>query len=211
MNTAVFAPGDTIVFREFWGGKIWLAIPMLVIRDEAELIALYIPPGTVWKSHQSPDGKVSVPELRQNKNWVLRDAVWESYSPDIRLAIPGEPYSIFLFRNEGDKSLRYWYVNLEDAGAPMHRTARGFDATDLLLDLIIEPNLRDFRWEDEDELQEAVEIGLVTPEKARSLYAKGEEVRQLLTSGKSVFNEWQHWLPDPSWKKPVLPEGWDMV
>jgi uncharacterized protein len=209
MKNSNFSPGSTIVYREFWDGKIWLAIPMLVIRDEADLVALHIPLGTVWKRHESPDGRVSVPRLRQSRSWVLRDAVWESHGPDIRLAIPGEPYSIFLFRNEGNNTLRYWYVNLEEDEAPMHRTAKGFDSTDLLLDLIIEPNLRDWRWDDEDELQEAVEIGLVTREKARALYVKGEEVRNLIMSGSSVYNEWKNWRPDPSWKVPVLPDGWD--
>jgi hypothetical protein len=209
MQNSCFSPGDTIVFREFWGGKIWLVIPAVVVHDNADLIALYIPPGTHWKRHQSLDGRVSVPQQRKNKSWALQDAVWESISPDIKLAIPGESYSIWVFRNEGDKSLRFWYINLEDKEAPMHRTAKGFDSTDLLLDLIIEPNMKDWRWDDEDELQEAVEIGLVTQEKARSLYKKGEEVRKLLTSGNSVFNEWQHWRPDPSWKIPVLPDGWD--
>jgi hypothetical protein len=30
-------------------------------------------------------------------------------------------------------------------------------------------------------------------------------------SGKSIFNSWEKWRPDPAWKVPVLPEGWDVL
>ena len=129
----------------------------------------------------------------------------------IRLTIPGESYSVLLFWNCNNNNLRYWYINLEDPVNPMRRTKLGFDLCDQILDIIVESNLKDWRWDDEDELQEAIEAHLISPEKAQALYAKGEKVRDLIMSGKSIFNGWEHWKPDLSWKVPVLPDGWDVV
>jgi hypothetical protein len=64
---------------------------------------------------------------------------------------------------------------------------------------------------DKDEFQEAQELGLISPERAKEMRAEGESVVRMLLSGESVFNGWEHWQPDPAWKIPTLPEGWDRV
>jgi predicted RNA-binding protein associated with RNAse of E/G family len=181
------------------------------VQDNAELIALHIPVSTQWKHHYGLHGDRISADERKNNKWILRDTIWESFYSYIKLAIPGESYSVLLFWNNTDNSFRRWYINLEDSENPMRRTAVGFDCTDQILDMIIDPNLKDWRWDDEDELSEVVELGLISPEKAKALYAKGEEVRDLLMSGKSIFNGWGYWKPDPSWQVPVLPDGWDIV
>ncbi len=204
-----FSKGKSIVLREIWDGKIWTARPMIVVQDNAELIALHIPLGTRWKHHYGQHDEHINADERKTKTWILRDT--ENSHCYIKLVIPGESYSVLLFWNSSYDSLRYWYINLEDPKNPMHRTAIGFDCTDQILDMIIEPNLKDWRWDDEDELQEAVASELISQEKAKALYAKGEKVRDLLISGKSIFNGWQKWRPDPSWKTAVLQDGWDIV
>jgi protein associated with RNAse G/E len=104
--------------------------------------------------------------------------------------------------------LRYWYINLE---YPLTRTDTGFDYTDMLLDILVEPDLKNWRWKDADEFQEAVDIGLISSQEAKMFRAEGEKALKLLQSGKSVFNAWEHWHPDPSWLVPVLPDGWDII
>jgi hypothetical protein len=209
MDHSKHSPGEIIVFREIWAGKIWTARPAIVVQDSAEILAFHVPLNTRWKRHRGTAGDhVTANELK-NKTWALQDTIWEYFPDYIHLTIPGESYSVKIFQNDDD-SLRCWYINLEDPEAPLHRTGIGFDSTDLLLDMIIEPNLKDWRWEDEDELQEVVEAGLISRAKAQALYAKGEEVRDLIVSGKSVFNRWEHWRPEPSWKVPALPPCWDI-
>jgi len=66
-------------------------------------------------------------------------------------------------------------------------------------------------WLDEDELTEAVDTGLMSSEKVAALYKDGEEALVLLQSGKSIFNEWENWRPDPEWSIPILPEDWDVI
>jgi predicted RNA-binding protein associated with RNAse of E/G family len=171
---------------------------------------IYRPAGTFDKNRRSLTGEQVTAHDRKYNTWVLEDAsrndVWM-----LKMTIPSEDYSVIAFWNAVDNAFRCWYINLEDPENPMRRTAIGFDCTDQILDMIIEPNLKDWRWDDEDELQEAIEAGLISPEKARSSYAKGEEVRDMIMSGKSIFNGWEHWKPDSSWKVPVLPDGWDVV
>jgi hypothetical protein len=210
LNNSRYSPGDRIVLREIWDGKIWTARPVIVVQDDTELVALHIPTNTRWKHHYGINGEHITAIERKNKTWILQDAIWENRPSYLKLAIPDESYSVILFWNNRGSLLR-WYINLEDSENPLLRTKIGFDYADYILDVIIEPDLRGWRWDDEDELQEAIESGLVSPEKARALYAKGEEVRDLIMSGKSVFNGWEHWQPDPSWKASDLPKGWDII
>ena len=111
----------------------------------------------------------------------------------------------YQFWLEKHSKLRSWYINLED---PLRRTSIGLDFMDQILDIIVEPDLSNWYWKDEDEFQEAQELGLISPERAREMRADGERV---VESGKSVFNGWEHWKPDPAWKIPTLPEGWEKV
>jgi hypothetical protein len=206
-----FKPGQTVLIREIWQGKIWNATPTIVIQDKPALIGLFVPTRTPCKRHYGPYGDRVTAEEHRNNNWKLRDMTVDKLLYFIILVIPGESYSIKIFWNTSDNSFRCWYINLEDPANPLHRTMKGFDSTDQILDLIIDPNLKDWRWDDEDELQEAIDAGLISPEKAKALYAKGEKVRDMIMSGKSIFNGWENWKSDLSWKVPVLPEGWDII
>ena len=205
-----FKPGQSILVREIWQGKIWTARPEIVVQDNPELIALYIPVSIHCKHYYGLHGDHITADERKNNAWTLRDIIQDSSYHYIKLAIPGQSYSVLVFWNSNDNSLRYWYINLEDQENPMRRTGMGFDLCDQMLDVIVEPNLKDWRWDDEDELREAIEAGLISQEKAKALYAKGEEVRDMIMSGQSIFNGWERWKPDAAWKVPVLPEGWDI-
>jgi predicted RNA-binding protein associated with RNAse of E/G family len=200
-----FKTGQAIVLRQFWQGRIWIARPFIVIQDTPQLMAFYMPTGTVTKSGKSVAKNIKPTEMLRT-GWDLHDDIWTGHGR-IRLTIPGQKYSVLLFWNN-DGSLNRWYINLED---PLVRTRLGFDYTDQVLDVILTPDLTSWRWDDEDELAEAVAAGLLSPEKAKSLYADGRSAIELLQSGKSVFNHWVNWRPDPPWPVPVLPAGWDQL
>jgi predicted RNA-binding protein associated with RNAse of E/G family len=201
-----FEPGRAIVIRELWQGKIWSARPAIVVQDTPELIGCYILPGSLWKMPRSAKGERVRPADRPCEGWRLYDATWLDISL-LRLSIPGQRYSVLIFRDEQGLLTR-WYINLEE---PLERTPLGFDFYDRILDVILTPDLSSWHWEDEDELEEAVAAGLISPEKAYTLYTDGQTVVELLQSGRSVFNHWAKWQPDPSWTVPVLPEGWDKL
>jgi hypothetical protein len=206
MNTNFFKPGQTIVHRDIWEGKIWSANPGIVIQDTEDILTVYRPYGIVSKRHTGLTGGDVTGIDRRDKKWTLIDSTWNNLS-NIRLNIPGEPYSVLIFRNKNDNK-PYWYINLEKT---ISRVNLYVNYTDFFLDLIIKPDLNSWYWEDEDELKKAVELGMISSKHSENLYAKGAEVRDLIMSGKSVFNEWINWRPDPEWKVPVLPEGWDII
>ena len=201
-----FKPGQTVLVREIWQGRVWTARSMVLVQDTTELLALYWVPGTIWKRARNHQGG-EVPAFdRKMQNWALHDDIWKGEGT-LRLSVPDAKYSVLIFRNM-DNNLSNWYINLE---YPLTRTTRGFDYTDMILDIIVEPDLKNWRWKDEDEFQEAQDLGLISAQEAHLFRTEGKKALKLLQSGKSVFKGWESWKPDPTWKVPVLPAGWDIV
>jgi hypothetical protein len=202
-----FTPGQPVLVREIWQGKIWTARPEIVVQDTPELLVLYKARGTHWKQAISPVGTEPPVQSRKSGQWRLSDTVW-NVAGNLRLNIPGSYYSVLAFWNDSHESLSCWYINLE---YPFTRTDKGFDYTDMLLDIIVEPDLKHWRWKDEDEFQHSLDIGLISPPEAKMFRAVGEKSLKLLQAGKSIFNAWEHWQPNPSWCVPILPGGWDVL
>ncbi|MER3553193.1 MAG: hypothetical protein C4331_02255 [Meiothermus sp.] len=100
-----------------------------------------------------------------------------------------------------------WKLNPE---APLKHTKIGFDARDHALDVIIEPGMQSWRLKDEDELAEAVEIGLFAELEA-------EAIRKTLSGALEDFFGKRHeemqnraeWKPHRGWTLPVLNEAWE--
>ncbi|MHB8104833.1 MAG: DUF402 domain-containing protein [Dehalococcoidales bacterium] len=202
IKESYFSVGQSILFRQMSGGRIWEARPAIVVRDAPDLGAFFVPPGSIWKEPI----KDITPAERIGKSWTLKDSVWV-YGGILRLSIPGASYSVLLLRN-ADGSLYEWYINLEE---PLRRTRLGFDYEDYILDIGISSDFSSWKWKDAEELAEAVELGLVSQDKAAALYEEGKKAVNWLISGKSPFNGWEKWRPDPTWAVPVLPVGWDKI
>ena len=116
-------------------------------------------------------------------------------------------HSVLLLWTAGFRELLLWYVNLEDR---LVRTPIGFDYLDQLLDIEIAADLSEWRWKDENEFQEAIASGLLTPEEADVIRTEGEGVIAALDAGRSPFDEpWDRWRPARSWRLPGLPDGWN--
>jgi predicted RNA-binding protein associated with RNAse of E/G family len=202
-----FQSGQSIILREIWKNRIWSARPAIVVQDEPELMAFYIPNGTICKEPKTLAGNRVTVESRVRSEWILEDEEW-SEPGRLKLIIPDTSYSVLIFWNAEGGSQRLWYINLED---PIQRTSHGYDYIDQLLDIIATPDLSEWHWKDEDELEEAVITGLITPGKAATMRVISEQVVNWLQSGQSPFNGWENWQPDSSWQIPILPDGWDTV
>jgi hypothetical protein len=184
-------PGDHVLVRQLFLGRIWSAVPAIVVRDEDELVANWLPPVPFAYAEGSLfDG------------WELRERAPRRRHGILRLTPPGRRHSILVFRHD-DGSLQGWYVNLEQ---PQRRTPHGFDFEDRLLDLFVEPDGKS-RWLDEDEFAEAVARGLFGDAEAAEIRAEGEGV----VAEWPFPTGWEDWRPDPSWELPSLPEGWDAL
>jgi hypothetical protein len=171
---------------------VWQAHAWFVVSDEEELLVLFAPIGAeAW----FPDYPIPRDE------WTLKRSPFQVNM--LLLVRPGAGHSTTLLW-DADWTLREWYVNFERPLRP--RTPVGFDYIDQALDLVCYP---DGRWEllDEDELEEALERGVLTEDDAAEAHADAERI----VAAWPFPTGWEDWRPDPGWEIPTLPAGWDVV
>jgi predicted RNA-binding protein associated with RNAse of E/G family len=187
-------PGDTVVLREAWHGRVWRVVVGRVVEDSEERIALFFPQGMPGRFPARADGsEVRIP----TEPWALAPRLGTRNV--LALFVPGGRYSLWLFRRP-DGTHDHWYVNFEQ---PLRRTAIGFDYRDEKLDLIVRSD-GSLEWKDEDELAEAAAHGLVD---ADEVWAEARRV----VAARPWPTGWEDWQPDPAWSIPELPEGWDRL
>jgi len=197
-------PGDAIALRETWRGHLFEARPATVVEDGVDRTILFVPAGALVAVAVDDDGR----QLRLPVGaWRLEFRPVRAFST-LSFAWPGTPYAI-LFLREPDGAPRGWYVNVQ---TPLARTSVGFDEVDHALDVLVSADRTSWSWKDEDELEDAVELGLFTPEDAAGFREAGERAIRHLVERQPPFDEpWEDWAPDPSWDVPSLPAGWDVV
>jgi hypothetical protein len=196
-----FQPGDGIVLREVWRGRVFEARPTIVVQDDPQQIMLLLPGGVRCGLPIGEDGR----ELRlPDRPWHLEIRPRGDQSI-LSFAWPETPYSVLLWT--ADDARQVWYVNLQD---PLTRTGLGFDTVDHALDVVIELDRSSWRWKDEEELAEAVRDGLFTPEEATGFRAWGKRAVERVLSREPPFDrDWVGWRPDPIWPIPELRPGWN--
>lgn len=187
--------GEHVVLRQLFVGRIWNAMPAVVVEQTPERLVTWLPPGVVTKS---PEGGLF-------DGWTLRDRLVRRPHGILRVKEPAEEWSLLHFWHE-DGSFAGWYVNLE---GPFLPTPIGWDYEDHLLDLWLEAEGK-WEWLDEDELARAVELGLRSEEEARAARAAGERaLARLLAAEPPDRTGLEAWRPDPAWALPALPPNWD--
>ncbi|MFI6930290.1 DUF402 domain-containing protein [Streptomyces sp. NPDC050287] len=208
-SAVYWAPGSQILwrYRENGGARFHIARPVTVVRDDSELLAVWMAPGTECVKPVLADGTpvhVEPLESRYTKpRSVIRDR-WFGTGV-LKLARPGEPWSVWLFWESGWQ-FKNWYVNLEE---PLARWSGGVDSEDHFLDITVDRDRR-WQWRDEDEFAQAQRDGLMDPQLARKVREAGHSAVRVIRAWGSPFSDgWQHWRPDPSWSVPSLPPDWD--
>ncbi len=187
------------------GNKVFWAYPTIVVQDTSELIVLYMPAGVVGKD---TDHKPTPRELLTPEKINIVDCQWER-TDVLFLIVPGDSFSTYLMWETGTKKMICWYVNLQE---PIQRTGIGFDTMDHMLDVVIRPDMTEWKWKDDDEFSEAQKVGVYSTEKAREIWDAGERAVRLVTSERrSIYEEWRRWQADPAWGIPELSPLWDKV
>ena len=198
--TRYWQQGDQIVLREIFRGRIWSGRPYTIVEDTPQRLIIYMGVGVRW---MRPVRRNSSAIRGRELHWTLREAVWPIEA--LRIVTPGRHHSVLLLWTEGFREFLKWYVNLED---PLTHSAVGFDYLDQFLDIEIAPDLSAWNWKDEDELEDAVANGLMTPQRADLIRAEGIRVIETLDKKAPPFDEqWHLWRPDPQWKSLGLPAG----
>jgi hypothetical protein len=178
---------------------------VIVVRDEPDLVALYWPVGT---PNKYPGRRITPHDLLANRGLPLIDSHW--VNTDVLILVqPTASHAVYAMWEGGHARFLCWYINLQ---APLHRTNIGFDTTDYILDIVIQPDCRAWHWKDEDEFKEAISIGVYSAEQAQAIRAEGEAViRQMQAGSPPFFKDWEHWLPPGDWSLPNFSPGWDRI
>ncbi|GGR69307.1 hypothetical protein GCM10010252_04170 [Streptomyces aureoverticillatus] len=209
VKVARWASGAQVLwrYRENAGDRFHICRPVTVVRDEEDLLAVWMAPGTECVKPVLADGTPVHREplaTRYTKPRTTRRDRW-SGTGVLKLARPGEPWSVWLFWEPGWR-FKNWYVNLEE---PRTRWHGGVDSEDHFLDISVSPD-RSWRWHDEDEFAQAQRAGLMSAEKAERVRAAGLRAVEVIRAwGPPFEDDWPHWRPDPSWRIPALPGDWD--
>ena len=180
-----------IVRREVLNdGRAWLELPVVVVRDEPELLATYIAEGTPF---HFPAGDWPTPSGRHP--WHGRPA-WQGHGV-LMLQRPGEAHAIWVFWHGPAREFTGWYVNLQE---PFRRTRAGLRhagprARHLGAGRAAAGNGRMRTCS-----RNASAKAGYTPEQVEETWAEGRRVVAELEAGRRWWDPWWAlWEPDPAW------------
>ncbi len=200
-----WSPGDVVVLREVWRGRVWTARPVNVVRDDDRLM-FFVPIGVQWYGPHDDDGR-GVNAFVDARRWHLAQRTWDR-SNVLSFAEPGRPHAALAF---WDAQWRFlgWYVN---AQTPLEREPLGFDYLDQELDLWLDGRDASWAWKDEDELERSVAAGIWSRDEAERIRSEVADLgRRVMERVPPFDRDWTSWRPDPSWPMPELPSGWDRL
>lgn len=197
-------PGTQIMWRYGRPG-LDFAAPMTVVRDDERELVAWLAVGTPVLKLVREDGR----DLRADPGDGFTaprrqvESVWTDYSV-LRVARPGQHWSVWHFFHGETGAFEGWYVNIE---APHVRDGRTTRSRDHVLDLWVAPD-RSVVRKDEDELALAVEQGRYTRTEATAITAVAVEVEGVIASwGPPFCDGWESFRPDPRWPLPTLRAG----
>jgi hypothetical protein len=193
-----WSEGEIVVRRE-WRGSPWMAVSVIVVADEPELLATYLAPGAQFAFPAAGHGLGPHP-------WQGRGP-WKGHGV-LMLHRPGERYAVWHFWDGADRAFAGWYVNLQE---PFRRTPIGFDTYDLELDVWM-PASGGWSFKDDELLDVRVQEGRFTSDEAVEIRALGAEIGAMIDSGAEWWDPaWSRWEPDRAWRVPPPGDGWDAV
>jgi Protein of unknown function (DUF402) len=173
-------------------GRIWFEVPVIVVRDEPDLLATYLAEGAPFRFPPGP-----WPTADGLHPWHGRKG-WRGHGP-LMLQQPGEMHAVWVFWHGPGREFAGWYVNIEE---PFRRTEIGFDTQDLELDIWI-PARGAWMWKDADLLEVRVREGRFTAAQMDAARAEGERLAAELDAGRRWWDGgWAHWRPPPAWPPP---------
>jgi hypothetical protein len=188
-------PGDVVVRRDVWHGQPKVAWGGIVVADEPDLLALYMPEGSPLRF--APDF------FGAPHPWSHKDR-WHGHGV-LQLQRPGEMHSVWVFWEGAERKLGAWYVNIQE---PFRRSRLGFDTQDLELDIVVSPD-GSWRYKDDERLEGWIERGRWTAAEVAEIRSEARRIGGLLENGDRWWSEeWAAWRPDPTWPQPTVPDAW---
>lgn len=199
--TSQWKPGELIARREIWHGRVWSGLPMYVVVDRPDLLALYLPSDSTLGF-----GAGSWPMPNGKHPWDRGpDSRWQGQGV-LHLHRPGDAYAVWVFWHGSERRFQGWYLNLQ---APFVRTEVGIDTLDHELDIIIDAE-GSWRFKDAELMASCIEHGRFSPEEVGRIQAEGDRLGKMLDDGQQWWDSsWSTWAPPPALSGPAsLPAGW---
>jgi protein associated with RNAse G/E len=204
-----FTAGQSIVVQERWHGRLWSAVPHVWVGGGEQLVS-FLPRGVMWAFATNRD----MPEaagldrdqrkLAAMQTCVYRVAERASDISALHFFAPGH-WSRVNLGWTADGTFMGWYVNFE---RPPALRDDGLETKDLVLDIGIAPD-RSWRWKDREDLDTAIERGILPAEVRDTLLAEADAVLRQCAAGSGPFDpRWIDWTPKPEWGIPELPAGY---
>jgi hypothetical protein len=192
-------PGEVVLRREILNdGRSWAEVPVIVVRDEDELLASYIASEAPFRF---PEGEW--PTASGVHPWAGKER-WHGHGV-LMLQRPGDAYAVWVFWRGEQRTFQGWYINLQE---PFRRTAFGYDTQDHELDIWLPADGR-LEWKDDALLDERVREGRFTREQAAEIRAEGRRIAAELEAGRRWWDDaWSAWEPDPTWRTPSFDPRW---
>lgn len=213
MTSPFYSPGDTCVLRGIVDRRVWLAQSVIVVHDTPAGTALLLRVGAAcafpagywrWKLERDTSQGDRWQEA-QNPPFTLRRFGWLR-NRVLMFLEPDKYYSTWLFWDGETVRFRNYYINFQ---LPFRRSKSGFDTLDLALDILIEP-YGSWQWKDEEDYREGIRSGGIRPEWMQGVEDSLPEVFALIHARRPPLDgSWLDWRPDPAWRPPTLPPGWD--
>jgi hypothetical protein len=190
--------GDIVLKRSIYRGNVRWTFPHRYVGEWDGRVGIYCGPGNQGKAmRRGPDGYL--------KRWVTDappfDTDWEQ-THVLRFEREGARHSIEVYWDIEWNQMS-WYVNLQ---SPVVFNGACIDTTDEALDVIVSPE-GTWSWKDEDELEEAVGLGIWTEAEAVEIRAEGERV----IAAAPWPTGWEDWRPPADWGPLGLPRDWHVV
>jgi predicted RNA-binding protein associated with RNAse of E/G family len=193
-----------VIFRSVCRGRLLYAAPGWLLEETSAHVVTALVPGAQTLQPVTPRATIMRDMAEGHEQtaivaWHTNRVVW--------LTPFDAAHAIGHFWNATSDEFAGYYINLQ---APLRRTPIGYDSFDHVLDVVVEPD-GSWRWKDEDEFEEAIQLGLFSPTEAAEIRAEGERViarlARLLPTG------WENWRPDPRWSVSTLrlPENFATV
>ncbi|MCD0481744.1 DUF402 domain-containing protein [Streptacidiphilus sp. ASG 303] len=211
-----FGSGETVVRRDVFRGRVWSAHALRVVRDTGEAVVATCGPGaeamvatSYVESRTTGDDAVrrqALPGLAAGRwrldRWAWQDTVSVLWNPaDTYFSVNA------FYEPSGDRRMRSWYVDFQ---RPIRRTGIGFDTFDLLVDLVVDPDLSSWRWKDEDEYAQGRRLGIVDDADHWAVEAAHDRALAVVEGREGPFApdaEWMRCPSGPLGPPPLLPAG----
>jgi hypothetical protein len=169
--TGPFAAGATVVRRDIHAARVWSAQPHRAISDTGTVLTLGYWPGirsfapTTWTAALRTDTAIRKSGLANLAagTWMLGSWAWRDTVVRSRFEA-GEMFSLHYFQAPVTGEPLRLYVNFE---RPAVRARIGIDTLDLLVDLVVDPDLSGYAFKDEDEYAHGRRLGFITDDDHR--------------------------------------------